>query len=293
MKLSVITDEISQDFEHSLDVMQEFGVKGAELRGLWNTNIADLTDEQAERAKAALISRDMQVVALSTPFYKCDLYEGSDNSSNGPLHLAQPRPLGDQLKVLHRCVELAQFFGTNKLRVFTFWRKMAITDETYSVLKETFVEPLKIAAAAGMTLLLENEHACLMGSGAEAARLASLINSPQFRICWDPGNAFALGENAFPDGYEAVKPWISHVHVKDAVRVTTAQRGEHAQFCEMGTGQIGYEAQFAALRQDNYAGWISLETHYSPTSGSGPEGKGTPEDASRACLKYLNRVLEQ
>ncbi len=293
MKLSVITDEISQDFEHSLNVMHEFGVKGAELRGLWGTNIADLTDEQAERAKAALRRYDMQVVALATPFYKCDLYETADNSAAGPLHLAKPRSMNDQMKVLHRCIELARFFETDKLRVFTFWRKMAVTDAIYTTLRDTFVEPLKIADEAGMTLLLENEHACLMGSGEEASRLAALINSPYFRICWDPGNAFALGENAFPDGYEAVKPWISHVHVKDAVRVTTAQRGEHAQFCEMGTGQIGYEAQFAALRNDNYTGWISLETHYSPATGTGPDGKGTPEDASRACLKYLNRVLGQ
>ena len=43
MKLSVITDEISQDFEHALDVMAEYGVTGAELRGLWSVNIADLS----------------------------------------------------------------------------------------------------------------------------------------------------------------------------------------------------------------------------------------------------------
>ncbi len=293
MKLSVITDEISQDFDHSLDVMQEYGVRGAELRGLWNTNIADLTDEQAERAKAALHSHGMEVVALSTPFYKCDLYGAQDTGGSGPLHLATPRPLNDQLKVLERCIELARFFGTTNIRVFSFWRKMPITDEIYTTLQETFLQPVKLATETGMTLLLENEHACLMGSGAEAARLAALIDSPSFRICWDPGNAFALGETAFPDGYEAVKPWFSHVHVKDAVRVTTPQRGEHAVFCEMGTGQIGYSAQFAALKRDNYKGWISLETHYSPANGSGPDGKGTPEDSSRACLTYLNRVLAE
>jgi hypothetical protein len=51
VELSVITDEISMDFDHALDVMLECGVKGAELRSLWDTNIGDLSDERIERAK--------------------------------------------------------------------------------------------------------------------------------------------------------------------------------------------------------------------------------------------------
>ena len=54
MKLSVITDEISQEFERSLDVMLEYDVRHAELRGLWGTKIADLDSSQVSRAKDAM-----------------------------------------------------------------------------------------------------------------------------------------------------------------------------------------------------------------------------------------------
>src|SRR5689334_22661951 len=73
MKLSVITDEISQDFDHALDVMAEYGVTGAELRGLWSVNIADLSREDVARAKQSLRDHRMSVTCLATPIFKCDL----------------------------------------------------------------------------------------------------------------------------------------------------------------------------------------------------------------------------
>src|SRR4051812_34295714 len=87
MRMSVITDEISQDFERALDVMSEYGVRGAELRGLWGANVADLTDEQIVRAKSALDARGIGVIGLSTPVYKCEL-ESDAASVDGAMHLA-------------------------------------------------------------------------------------------------------------------------------------------------------------------------------------------------------------
>src|SRR4051794_41031273 len=106
MKLAAITDEISQDFEYALDVLVEYGAKGAELRGLWGVNIADLTDEQAERARKALTDRGLAVAALSTPFFKCDLEMTAPNvgEAAGRMHLATPRGLPQQMDMLRRCI---------------------------------------------------------------------------------------------------------------------------------------------------------------------------------------------
>lgn len=292
MRLAVITDEISQEFEHALDVMSEYGVTGAELRGLWGTNIADLTPEQAERAHTALKARGMQAVCLATPFFKCDLDPAAppEGESAGHMHLAPARDLEQQMQLLERCIRLAHRFEVSLLRVFSFWRKAAPSPEIEERIAEHFVAPLALAEREGVTLVLENEHACYVGSGVEAARLVSRVNSPRFRVCWDPGNAFSLGELPYPDGYEAVKPWVSHVHVKDAVRVET-EHGPQARFCVMGEGEIDYAGQFDALRRDGYTGWISLETHFIPPAGSGQDGRGVPEDGSRACLAYLKKVL--
>src|SRR5579862_8233677 len=175
MKLAAITDEISQDFEHALDVLGEYGSEGAELRGLWGVNIADLTDEQAARAKNALAQRGLRVAALSTPFFKCDLDMSAQNEGEaaGRMHLATPRGLPEQMDMLRRCIDLAHLFDTTIVRVFSFWRKAALTPDLEAQIVEAFQEPVAIAAREGVVLGLENEHACYIGTGAEAARIAA------------------------------------------------------------------------------------------------------------------------
>ncbi len=41
MKLGVICDGISRDFEHALNVMDEFGLDYAELQFIWDHEIGD------------------------------------------------------------------------------------------------------------------------------------------------------------------------------------------------------------------------------------------------------------
>src|SRR5205814_1719242 len=115
MQLAAITDEISQDFEHALDVLLEYGATGAELRGLWGTNIADLSDDQVTRARTALRARGLRAVCLATPFYKCDLAYATENEGEaaGRMHLAKPRGLEQQMEMLGRCIRLAHTFETS------------------------------------------------------------------------------------------------------------------------------------------------------------------------------------
>lgn len=282
MKLSVITDEISQDFEHALDVAREYGLTSGELRGLWGTNIADLSPEQVKRAKEALKTRGMTVSCLSTPFYKCDLTT-DEAAVRGRMHLAQARGLSEQVEMLRRCAGLAHEFGTELIRVFTFWRQGELTPAIEEQIVRAFDEPVKVAEDEGVTLALENEHACFIGTGAEAARILSKIDSPRVMACWDPGNGYAAGERPYPDGYEAIRPFVAHIHIKDAV---APEAGQDFAFTVIGEGDIDYTGHFAALRRDGYQGYLSLETHYVPQGG-------TPEEGSRACLAALRRIVEE
>jgi sugar phosphate isomerase/epimerase len=281
MRLSVITDEISQDFEHALDVMAEYNVRGAELRGLWGTNIADLSAEQIRRAKDALAVRSIVAVGLSTPFYKCEL-ETDAPSVHGAMHLARARGIQEQMDLLRRCIEIGREFDTNLIRVFSFWRRGELTPEIEKRIVDSFEEPIRIAEAMDATLAMENEHACWLGTGAETARVLAAHDSPRLRACWDPGNAYMAGETPYPSGYDAIRPYLKHVHVKDGIRHAP---GETPEWSVVGEGDVDYRGQFDALRRDGYAGWVSLETHYVPKGG-------TPEDGSRACLAALRTFIE-
>jgi sugar phosphate isomerase/epimerase len=129
---------------------------------------------------------------------------------------------------------------------------------------------------------LENVRSCWGNSGENTARILRRVASPRLRAIWDPGNDFVSGGVPYPDGYEAVRPFIAHVHVKDA-----AVRDHAAGLTSweaMGAGEIPYAAQFRALLRDGYAGVVSLETHWRPEGGDG-------EQATRASFAGLQRLL--
>lgn len=275
MRLSVITDEISLDLAHALDVMREYGVDGAELRGLWDKNIADLSWDQAKEARSLIDARGFVVSAIASPFFKCPLTE-DEAGETGQTHLAETRSLKDQHDLLERCFELARLFDTRLIRVFAFWKRGPLTEEIEGRIVEAFRGPAKMAEEQGMTLVLENEHACYIGTGAEAARVIEKVDSPNLKAVWDPGNAYFVGENPYPDGYNAIRKHVVHVHVKDAVTLPSGEM----QFTVVGEGVIKYADQFASLKADGYHGFISLETHCKPG-----------EESSRKSLVALRKLL--
>jgi sugar phosphate isomerase/epimerase len=280
VKLSAITDEISMDFDRALDALLEYGATSAELRSLWDVNIADLSDEQVARAKSALQKRRMTVCSLSTPLFKCDL-STAEGSAGGRTHQATERTLEQQSPLLERCIHLAKVFDTNVIRIFAFWRRGGLTEDIEEQIIEALRDPAKRAEEAGIILGLENEHACYLGTGKEIARVIRAVNSPGLKAVWDPGNAFCAGEVPYPDGYEAVRDFVVHVHVKDAVWCD-----DKPKFVCIGDGKLDYVGQLKALKADGYEGYLSLETHYSP------EG-GTREEGSRQCLVRLKDLLQE
>ncbi|MDI6827781.1 MAG: hypothetical protein QME62_04775, partial [Armatimonadota bacterium] len=83
-------------FNHALDVLQEYGIQSAELRGLWDVNIVDLSKDQIKKARDILENKGMSVCCIASPLFKCDL-EGTSAEATGPTHLAKERSIADQM----------------------------------------------------------------------------------------------------------------------------------------------------------------------------------------------------
>lgn len=279
MRLSAITDEISQDLPHALSVLKEYGAVDAELRNVWNTYIVDADEEMLKRVEKCLADAGMSVPCIDTPLYKCDL--DSTGQATGATHNAQDRTLEDQLTLLQHSIDLAHRFNAPFIRIFSFWRRGPMTPELEDRIASALTRPCELAERANITLLLENEHACYLGTGKETARVIEKIGSSALKMLWDPGNAFMAGEQPFPSGWEASAAHVAHIHVKDA----RAEADGSLKWTVVGEGDIDYVGQVQALRDAGYDGVVSLETHYKTASGD-------PEEASRLCLSGLKRLLE-
>ena len=70
MRLSVITDEISQDVDYALEVCEDLGVKTVELRAIGGANVVSHDQSSLQRVKTSLEDRGFDVCAISSPFLK-------------------------------------------------------------------------------------------------------------------------------------------------------------------------------------------------------------------------------
>jgi sugar phosphate isomerase/epimerase len=275
MRLCVITDEISQDLAHALDVCEDEGVSTVELRAVGGANIVSHDDGSLEEIKATIEGRGFRVGAIASPFLKCHI--GGDGAPEGATHFAAPASREEQWGILDRSFEVARLFGAPLVRSFSFWRvpyPERVRDEVVGVISEA----AERTAAAGLTLGIENEHACNLATGAEMRWVLDRAPSSVLGVIWDPGNEAMMDSEPFPGGYEQVRERILHVHLKDA--------DAKGDWTRMGKGVINYAGQFRALADDGYDGLLSLETHYEVSDG-GAEG------ATRESLAAIRGLCEE
>ena len=275
MRLSVITDEISQDLAAALGVCEDEGVGTLELRAVGGANIISHDQSSLKRIKATLEDRDFDVCAISSPFLKCHLY--GNGTPQGALHFASPASREEQWNVLERTLNVARLLDAPVVRAFSFWR----VPDPASVREElvrTLVQAAERAQEAGLKLGLENEHECNVGTGAEAGWVLDRV--PSLGLVWDPGNEAMMGSGSepFPGGYSHVRGRVAHVHLKDV--------DDRGNWTKVGTGIIDFPGQLRALAEDGYAGVMSLETHYEIPDG-GPEG------ATRESVAALRALCAQ
>src|SRR5215469_5004457 len=67
-KISVISDEISPDFDHACSVIaKEFGLSWVELRSMWGKSLMDLGGDQLQEAHQILSKYSLQVTDIASP----------------------------------------------------------------------------------------------------------------------------------------------------------------------------------------------------------------------------------
>jgi len=282
-QLSVITDEISQDFGHAVEIAsKEFGVGLVEIRGLWKKNIVNLDAKEVAEAKSLLAKYDLQVTDIASPLFKVD-WPGAPKSKYSPTGDAYGASFtfDQQDEVLERAAAMANQFGTNKVRLFDFWRLE--DDKPYRKdMDEKLREFCDKAAKKNIVFVLENEYECNTATSAESARTLAAVKNKNFFLNWDPGNAARLGDKAFPEGYALFpKNRIGHMHLKDVKREAD---GSYGWEC-MGRGIIDYVEQFKAMMHDGYRGTMSLETHWN--------GGGNTEESSRQAMAGTKELLRK
>ena len=242
IRLAFITDEVTQDLPKAIAFAEEYGLTGVELRSVEDTPIDQIPEERLRTYRQWLDERQIRVCNLASSFFKC-LPHGAEG----------------ELEKLRRLCNAADILGCGTIRGFVFFadeRGPRVTD----AMVERFAPAVSLLKERGKQLLIEADPSVNTTNHRAVADFLERLNSDVVGAIYDPGNDIydPLGENPYPDGYDAVKKWVKHIHIKDAVRSET---GEPECVC-VGTGWVDYTGLLRALKRDGYSGWLSLETHY-------------------------------
>lgn len=278
--LGIITDEISTNLDDAADFISSYKLHWGELREIWGKNIMISPQEDLDRAQRVLAAHGITVSDISSPIFKWNI-PGETTKPNERHDFAVGRfTEEDSDKTLLKSFELARFFDTKKVRIFSYWR-VPDPEKVYSQVRDRLGNAARLAEKHDILLVLENEYECNVGTGKELGRILRDVNSRALRGVWDPGNAVMLGETPFPDGYQAVKGLFPHMHIKDARKNPDTGK---IVWAPVGGGFIDFKGQFAALHQEKYSGTMSLETHYRRPDGNRLE-------STRESLEGLLKIV--
>jgi L-ribulose-5-phosphate 3-epimerase len=272
LPIAAITDEFSPDLDTALEVMQEIGMKAAELRVVYGKNILDLTDDELSRVSGTLAMRGFDAISIASPLLKC-LLPGAPPVDSRFQHdvFASKHTFEDQPRLTERAFAIAKKLGARIVRVFSYWRTVE-PDKCFDGVVKALSDLAEKAAREDLIIGLENEHACNIATAVETARVLKQVQHPNLKVVWDPANAYVAGEHPFPYGYNLLPPGrIIHVHTKDC-----SLDGHTPEWGPLGTRDLDWKGQIAALLKDGYRGYLSLETHW-----AGPNGNKL--EASRIC----------
>jgi sugar phosphate isomerase/epimerase len=271
-RLGIITDEVSSQLETSLDFISSNHLHWCELREIWGKNLMNASPEELSRAKLLIREHNLQVSDIASPIFKWNLPQMPANANEKRDEFKASFVDSDTDRLLNHSFELAHFFRTRKVRIFSFWR-VPDPEKAYPHVRDRLAQAAETAAKNDIVLVLENEQGCNVATGRELGRVLRDVNSPALRGNWDAANAVMTGEaDAYPNGYNAVRGLFAHVHIKD---VRTNPKSGKREWAPVGGGVIDWHAQIRDLRKDGYEGTMSLETHY--RNAAGDKLESTPD----------------
>jgi|SRR5437588_2650129 len=248
IRLSAFADEISPELDEQIAVLNSEHIHFLDLRSVWNTNVLDLTDQQVTRIKETLDAHGIGVAAIGSPIGKVPI----DSSFDEHLHRFE------------QAITMAHALQTPYIRIFSFYPPASLkegsddsgvvnTTEYRNEVLRRLREMTARARAAGVILLHENEKDIYGDTIARCVDLLQSCDDARFQAILDPANFIQCGQTPYPDAYEALRPWLRYVHVKDA--------RPDGSVVAAGEGAARWPDLLQRLRADGYDGFLSLEPH--------------------------------
>jgi sugar phosphate isomerase/epimerase len=271
LKLGIASDAISHDFETAVLLGLEWGIEHFELKRVHDTRrIAEATEEDLKKVEQVLHKNMVRISSLSPGIFKEPLKQET---------------ILKEFDRFEKTIVIAHKLRVRKIIIFSFERTPDLTiDQAIPQIEDAIGHLVRRAEAEGVTLLLENDRGLWVDTPETLKQIMSSINSQALKINWDPCNLIAAyPQPPYPYGYNLIKKWIGHVHIKDA-KAKGIGEFSHAM---VGEGDLDWAGQFGALINSKFKGLCVLEPHFGSRISSSREHLL----ATRHLIRQVNTQL--
>jgi sugar phosphate isomerase/epimerase len=289
IRLSAISDGISNDFARAATMLARAGLGHVELQSVWKKPVGDLDAAEIAQVGAIAAENGLRIACLSHKnlFGAMPVMTTQIGDANYAAHM----------DAMRRVIAAARALDTDLVRIMCFRKESVlfgshgaetavVSAGAWDKFVQLMVPPIRLAESEGIRLVVENSTKGMVTSAYLARRLVDDIGSPALKVLWDPSNALYFDEVPFPDGYADLRGgYLGHMHIKDSVADIRRAR---IDFAALGDGQMApfLEPIADSLRSDGYDGFVSLESLYRPPGGG-------PEEGFLASLDKLKAIFGQ
>ena len=237
--LSGFIDEISEDFPEQCEVAAGLGLRYAEVRSAWGTNILDLDEGQLRMVRETLAEHGLSVSSIGSPIGKISVDD----------------EFAPHLERMRHAIEVANTLGAPYIRLFSFFIPAGTDpDSRREEVLSRMSALAELAASSDVILLHENEKEIYGDIPRRCLDIVTSVASPKLRLAWDPANFVQVGVRPFTEGYSLLRPHIGYIQIKDAVL-------SDGTVVVAGAGDGEVVKTVRALRADGFDGFFSLEPH--------------------------------
>ena len=197
IKLCAFADEADGNLQGQIEALKRNGIEYLELRSVNGKNVKDITEAEAAEYAELLKANGIKVFSIGSPIGKVSIQVDIDAYVEEITHV----------------FKLANIFGTDKIRMFSFF-------DGYNQREKVLSNLTKMAERAkeyGVTLYHENEKD-IYGDVAERVKDV-LDNVPALKSIYDPANYLQVGEKA-DDTLNLCHGRTDYFHIKDVIMST-------------------------------------------------------------------------
>lgn len=230
-------------FDTILENASKYNYKGIEIRGILDQMDLPKCPEfnSPESIKASVNKakkHGVQIIGLG---------------ASARLHFADPQKRKENLDEAKRFIDLAHQLKCPYVRVFpNNLPKDQDREETIQLIIDGLKELGDYAKKTKVTVLLESHgeivHKDLL------LRIMKASEYPNVGLIWDIFNMWSVTKESPTEVYSALKPYIQHVHIKDAVR-----EGDKWRYVQVGQGVAPIPEAMSLLVKGGYKGFYAFE----------------------------------